>query len=98
MNGISSYRSVSNLMPGRILQPVLIFAAMCFCVSAAGTETVFLASHTFTIEDGYELKQVAAPPLVKRPIHMCFDANGVLYVTDSSGNTEKATVQLKDLL
>jgi len=83
-------------MPGRILQPVLIFAAMCFCVSAAGTETVFLASHTFTIEDGYELKQVAAPPLVKRPIHMCFDNHGVLYVTDSSGNTAKAPVQLKD--
>ena len=27
---------------------------------------------------------------------MCFDTDGVLYVTDSSGNTDKAPVQLKD--
>ena len=27
---------------------------------------------------------------------MCFDEQGVLYVTDSSGNTDKAPVQLKD--
>ena len=38
----------------------------------------------------YVLKQVAAPPLVQRPIHMGFDNDGVLYVTDSSGNTDKA--------
>lgn len=51
-------------------------------------ETVTIASHTFTIPQGYELKRVAAPSLVKRPIHMCFDVEGVLYVTDSSGNTQ----------
>ncbi|MCP4506315.1 MAG: c-type cytochrome, partial [Fuerstiella sp.] len=33
---------------------------------------------------------------MKRPIHMCFGEEGVLYVTDSSGNTDKAPVQLKD--
>ncbi|MDG2221735.1 MAG: HEAT repeat domain-containing protein [Rubripirellula sp.] len=63
---------------------------------AVGAETVTLAPHTFTIPEGYELKRVAAPPLVQRPIHMCFDGQGVLYVTDSSGNTDKAPVQLKD--
>ena len=62
----------------------------------ARAETVSLAPHTFTIPVGYELKCVAAPPLVQRPIHMCFDNQGVLYVTDSSGNTDKAPVQLKD--
>lgn len=35
-------------------------------------------------------------PTAKRPIHMCFDADGVLYVTDSSGNTDKAPDQLKN--
>jgi putative membrane-bound dehydrogenase-like protein len=52
--------------------------------------------HKFTLRPGYAIQQVAAPPLVLRPIHMCFDDQGALYVTDSSGNTEKAPKQLKD--
>jgi len=64
--------------------------------TSEGAENVTIAPHTFTIQQGYELKRVAAPPLVQRPIHMCFDVDGVLYVTDSSGNTDKAPVQLKD--
>ncbi len=52
-------------------------------------------AHQFTIPEGYVLERVAAPPLVQRPIHMCFDDSGVLYVTDSSGNTDPAPVQLK---
>ena len=64
--------------------------------NAEGAETVSFAPHAFTIPDGYELKRAAAPPLVQRPIHMCFDVDGVLYVTDSSGNTDKAPVQLND--
>ncbi len=75
---------------------LVALAALCVCLTAHGAETVELAPHTFTVPDGYELKRVAAPPLVKRPMHMCFDVDGVLYVTDSSGNTDKATVQLKD--
>jgi hypothetical protein len=55
-----------------------------------------LTPHKFTIPSGYKLKRVAEAPLVKRPIHMCFDKGGALYVTDSSGNTSKAPVQLKD--
>ena len=74
---------------------LLVFLALAN-VSAYATETVTFAPHTFTIPDGYELKRVAAPPLVQRPIHMGFDVNGVLYVTDSSGNTDKAPLQLKN--
>ncbi|NNE93117.1 MAG: c-type cytochrome [Verrucomicrobiales bacterium] len=59
-------------------------------------EQITIAPHTFSIPEGYVLRQVAAPPLVQRPIHMSFDEEGVLYVTDSSGNTDKAPVQLKD--
>ena len=48
------------------------------------------------VPDGYEIKRIAGPPLVQRPIHMSFDENGALYVTDSSGNTAKAPAQLKN--
>ena len=74
----------------------VLIALSVFCLDGDAAETVTFAPHTFTIPDGYELKRVAAPPLVKRPIHMCFDVNGVLYVTDSSGNTQKATVQINN--
>jgi len=68
----------------------------CLCWSASGEEIVRLPPHKFTIPDGYELTQVAAPPLVQRPMHMCFDEAGALYVTDSSGDTRKAPVQLEE--
>ncbi|MDC0273377.1 HEAT repeat domain-containing protein [Planctomycetaceae bacterium] len=72
---------------------LLLTAGTAIFVSA--TE-VKLGDHTFTIPEGYELKRVAASPLVQRPIHMCFDVDGALYVTDSSGDTRKAPIQLKD--
>ncbi len=78
---------------------VYVFVALAICCvhsETDGAETVSLAPHTFTIPQGYELKRVAAPPLVQRPIHMCFDDQGVLYVTDSSGNTKKAPAQLRN--
>lgn len=75
---------------------LITLAVSCVCLNANCAETVSFEPHTFTIPDGYELKRVAGPPLVQRPIHMCFDDQGALYVTDSSGNTAKAPVQLKD--
>ncbi|QDT35882.1 PVC-type heme-binding CxxCH protein [Stratiformator vulcanicus] len=76
----------------------LLAALALFCIHRESdcAETVTFAPHTFTIPGGFELKRVAAPPLVRRPIHMCFDDEGVLYVTDSSGNTDKAPAQLKN--
>ena len=59
-------------------------------------DTITFLPHTFNIPEGYILKRVAAAPLVQRPIHMSFDQNGVLYVTDSSGNTDNAPTQLKN--
>jgi putative membrane-bound dehydrogenase-like protein len=75
---------------------LILLAAIFVPVETHGAETVSFEPHTFTIPDGYELKRVAGPPLVQRPIHMCFDDQGVLYVTDSSGNTKKAPAQLRD--
>ncbi|MFT4547359.1 MAG: putative membrane-bound dehydrogenase-like protein [Verrucomicrobiales bacterium] len=77
---------------------LLLLSCLPFLLSphGIGAEKVTIAPHTFTIPEGYVLKQVAAPPLVQRPIHMGFDEDGVLYVTDSSGNTDKAPAQLED--
>ncbi len=59
----------------RINRPcvLLVLAMLRVCLDAEGAETVSFAPHTFTIPDGYELQRVASPPLVQRPIHMCFD-------------------------
>ena len=86
---------MGGLPKGRLAVFITLCAA-CVLSEVNGTETVSIDPHTFTIQDGYEIVQVAAPPLVKRPMHMCFDNEGVLYVTDSSGNTDKAPIQLKD--
>ncbi|MBC8349800.1 MAG: HEAT repeat domain-containing protein, partial [Verrucomicrobia bacterium] len=75
-----------------VLQTLLLFPSD----PVHGVEKVKFSPHTFTLPDGFALKQVAAPPLVKRPIHMYFDLDGSLYVTDSSGNTDPAPKQLKN--
>lgn len=75
------------------LLSLLLLVAMAIVAYA---EEVTLDGHNFQLPDGFSIQQIAAPPLVQRPIHMCFDEQGVLYVTDSSGNTDKAPAQLKD--
>ena len=85
---------LSCLFPSACLAFYSFFSS--FFLSAQGIETVKFDPHTFSLPDGYNLKQVAPPPLVKRPIHMYFDVDGSLYVTDSSGNTDKAPKQLKN--
>src|SRR5262245_28176668 len=54
------------------------------------------ATQTLTVPDGFEVQIVAGPPLVDRPIAADFDEQGRLYVTDSSGATDKAEKQLQD--
>ena len=73
------------------------------CLSAAnlsltvtGAEITQFPPHTFTLPDGYTLELTVPPTLVPRPIHMSFDKEGALYVTDSSGNTDKAPKQLEN--
>ena len=73
------------------------FLLVFFLISQlCGEDTVKFPPHTFTISEGYTLKRVASSPLVLRPIHMCFDEEGALYVTDSSGNTDPAPKQLEN--
>src|SRR5579859_7523245 len=53
-------------------------------------------TQTFTVPDGFEVEQIAGPPLVNRPISGSFDEQGRLYVTDSSGSNDKVEKQLAE--
>jgi putative membrane-bound dehydrogenase-like protein len=46
------------------------------------------------VPDGFEVEQIAGPPLVERPISGSFDEQGRLYVTDSSGSNDKVEKQV----
>ena len=63
----------------------LLFIVTCVALlpfHGVCADKITISPHTFTIPDDYLLKRVAGPPLVQRPIHMGFDDDGVLYVTD----------------
>jgi putative membrane-bound dehydrogenase-like protein len=75
---------------------VLFLSASVLPLHAAGSKQITSGPHPFSLPEGYTLKAVAAAPLVERPLHMCFDEEGALYVTDSSGDSRKAPVQVKD--
>jgi len=53
-------------------------------------------TQTLTVPDGFEVEQVAGPPLVDRPISGAFDERGRLYLTDSSGSNDKVEKQLAE--
>jgi putative membrane-bound dehydrogenase-like protein len=61
----------------------------------AGTHSVELNGHVFTLPAGFDIELVAGPPLVNRPITADFDEEGRLYVADSSGSNDKVDIQLK---
>ena len=84
-----------NMMKTR-LTPLIAFLLTTATAGLASAEDVQLGKHHFRLPDGYSIQQVAGPPLVDRPMHMYLDDSGVLYVTDSSGDTRKAPVQLKE--
>lgn len=51
-------------------------------------------TQTFTVPDGFEVEQIAGPPVIERPISGSFDEEGHLYVTDSSGSNDKVDKQV----
>ena len=53
-------------------------------------------SQTLTVPAGYVVEQVAAHPVVDRPINMAFEESGALFVTDSSGANERPVQQLSN--
>lgn len=50
----------------------------------------------FSFPTGYTLDRVAGPPMVDRPIEACFDDQGHLFVTESSGSNDPAEKQRAD--
>src|SRR5688572_15198168 len=73
-----------------------LLMAIAASISCAMAAQFTFGNQTLTVPDGYEVERIAHTPLVSRPISACFDENGRLYVTDSSGNSANATTQLKD--
>lgn len=65
----------------------------CFLCSLHAGDFPF-GAQTLAVPDGYVIEQVAAPPVVDRPVNMAFDEAGALYVTDSSGANERPVQQL----
>jgi len=79
--------------------PSLVWSLVCIFLIAADeaphVPKVKLGVHTFTLPEGFEIEQVAGPPVVNRPICADFDEQGRLYVADSSGSNEKVQIQLE---
>ena len=71
-------------------------AALCaFTGAAAAADTEFeVGDRKFVFPEGFALEQVAAPPLVERPVTLAFDQTGALYVADSSGNNSRPAEQI----
>jgi putative membrane-bound dehydrogenase-like protein len=65
-------------------------------VAEAQTASFKFATQTLTVPAGFTVELVAAPPTVNRPISIAFDDEGRLYVTDSSGLSEKAVKQFEE--
>jgi putative membrane-bound dehydrogenase-like protein len=49
-----------------------------------------------TVPAGFEIRRIAGPPLVNRPIVADFDDDGHLYVADSSGSNDPVEKQLAE--
>jgi putative membrane-bound dehydrogenase-like protein len=64
--------------------------------SKSSTVQIHLNGHNFTLPAGFEIEQVAGPPLVLRPIVADFDEQGRLYVADSSGSNDPVAKQLQE--
>ncbi|MFL3657129.1 MAG: hypothetical protein ACJ07L_03600 [Opitutales bacterium] len=61
------------------LSSALFLCPGVFSWLAAGSENKAFPSHSFTLQDGYELELAAAPGLVERPMHMYFDDEGAVF-------------------
>ncbi|MBI1839922.1 MAG: c-type cytochrome [Verrucomicrobia bacterium] len=72
----------------------LIAAASLALVARA--DTVSLEGRVFTLPSGYTAQKATTTNLVLRPVNACFDDQGRLYVTDSSGSSEAPADQAKD--
>jgi putative membrane-bound dehydrogenase-like protein len=76
----------------------LAFALGLFSTALAAepkTARFTFPGQTLQVPAGFTVELVAGPPMVNRPISVAYDELGRLYVTDSSGLSERANVQLE---
>ncbi len=83
----------SKPIPPSILTASMAAALLALPAVAAEFK---LNGHTFTLPDGFTIELVADSNLAPRPVSACFDPQGRLYVTDSSGSNKPPAEQLKD--
>ncbi|MEM7235094.1 MAG: PVC-type heme-binding CxxCH protein, partial [Planctomycetota bacterium] len=79
-----------------VLCLVFVSSLASLSLAAPGRNEFHFPPHRIRVPEGFVVEQAAKPPLVDRPINMCFDESGALFVTDSSGNSEKAPKQLEN--
>jgi putative membrane-bound dehydrogenase-like protein len=70
--------------------------AACTLPLFIATPRASLSQGSLSVPAGFEIKLVAGPPLVNRPIAADFDEEGRLYVADSSGSNDKVEKQLEE--
>jgi putative membrane-bound dehydrogenase-like protein len=68
----------------------------CTLLLAVAVPRASLPQGSLTVPAGFEIRLVAGPPMVNRPIAADFDEQGRLYVTDSSGSNDKVEKQLEE--
>ena len=68
----------------------------CTLPLAVAVPRASLPQGSLTVPAGFEIRLVAGPPMVNRPIAADFDEQGRLYVTDSSGSNDKVEKQLEE--
>ena len=79
-----------------MLRLLLLSIVASMSVLAANADTISIDGRAFTIPSGYSVQKVTTTNLVLRPVNACFDDQGRLYVTDSSGSSEAPADQAKD--
>src|SRR5881275_1835930 len=80
-------------------------ALMTFCLRCtllliatlpAFAADIAIDNRTFHLPAGFTIEKIAGPPLVNRPITADFDEQGRLYVSDSSGSSDKVQKHLEE--
>ena len=77
-------------------QLTALLASVASLAAASDSASFDVGGQIFTVPVGFTVERVSGPPVVNRPISLAFDPTGALYVTDSSGLSERAQKQLEE--
>ncbi len=80
----------------RFLTRLAAISAASWLATLAPAATFEFGDLPLTVPDGFVVEQVAAPPLVERPVTCDFDERGGLYVAESSGSNSPLAEQQRD--